>query len=324
MRDGDKTLVEGTDYTVTYPENQDFTNVTGAITATITGIGNYEGAFSRSYQITPASVTLASNSHEFTYNGEYQSDDAVMVSGAEALFKSQVEGLKATGKVKDVAEGKVPNAIVYTWKEGFSEKNYTIETVTGELSVKAKDIVPTAENQMDVSSPNDFVYDGQAHQWVPVVKDGSKVLVEGSDYTVSYSKSDFTNVTGAIEVTISGVGNYSGSVTKSYQITKRDVVLESESASKTYDGAALQKPNAFVASTSPYGFVDGDATYGATGSITLPGSVANNIEVKWTNDSVANNYNVTLHPGTLTVAAKSITAKDMTVGTLPDVTYNGL
>ena len=324
VKDGNKTLVEGTDYTVTYPENQDFTNVTGAITATITGIGNYEGAFSRSYQIAPASVTLASNSHEFTYNGEYQSDDAVTVSGAEALFKSQVEGLKATGKVKDVAEGKVPNAIAYTWKEGFSEKNYTIETVTGELSVKAKDVVPTAENQMDVSSPNDFVYDGQAHQWVPVVKDGDKVLVEGSDYTVSCNKNDFTNVTGSINVTISGVGNYSGSVTKSYQITKRDVALESESASKTYDGVALQKPNAFVASTSPYGFVDGDATYGATGTITLPGSVTNNIDIKWTNDSVANNYNVTLHPGTLTVAAKSITAKDMTVGTLPDVTYNGL
>ena len=116
VKDGDKTLVEGTDYTVTYPDGQDFTNVKGAITATITGMGNYKGAVNRTYQITPASVKLESNTHEFTYNGTYQSDDEVKVSGADALFKSQVDGLMATGKVKDVAEGKVPNTIAYTCK----------------------------------------------------------------------------------------------------------------------------------------------------------------------------------------------------------------
>ena len=324
VKDGDKTLVEGTDYTVTYPDGQDFTNVTGAITATITGIGNYEGTVTRTYQITPASVKLASNTHEFTYNGEYQSDDAVTVSGADALFRSQVDDLKATGKVKYVSEGKVPNTIAYTFKEGFSANNYTIEAAPGELSVKAKDIVPTAENGMAIDDPSDSVYDGQAHQWTPVVKDGDKVLTEGTDYTVSYDKTDFTNVTGDITVTIAGIGNYSGTVQKSYQITKRDVVVESESASKTYDGSALEKPNAFVSAASPYDFVSGDATYSAKGAITMPGSVENSINIKWTNDSVANNYNVILKPGTLTVAAKSIKAKDMTVGTLPDVTYNGL
>ena len=83
------------------------------------------------------------------------------------------------------------------------------------------------------------------------MKDGDKVLVEGSDYTVSCNKNDFTNVTGSINVTISGVGNYSGSVTKSYQITKRDVALESESASKTYDGVALQTAMLRMAQRAP-------------------------------------------------------------------------
>ncbi len=323
VKDGDKTLVEGTDYTVTYPEGQDFTNVKGAITATITGIGNYKGAVNRTYQITPASVQLASNTHEFTYNGTYQSDDEVKVSGADALFKSQVDDLKATGKVKDVAEGKVPNTIAYTWKDGFASSNYKIETTTGELSVKAKDITPSEETGMAVNDPSDIVYDGNEHKWVPEVKDGTKVLVEGSDYTVAYSKTDFTNVTGDIKVTITGIGNYTGTVEKHYQIAKRDVVVASESASKTYDGTALQKPNAFVPGASPYDFVSGDATYNATGTITTPGSVTNDINIAWANDTVANNYNVTLQPGTLTVSAKPITGKDMTVGTLPDVTYNG-
>ena len=323
VKDGSKTLVEGTDYTVSYPEGQDFTNVKGAITATIAGIGNYSGSVTRSYQITPASVKLASNSHEYTYNGEYQSDETVKVSGAEALFKSQVEGLKATGKVKYVSEGKVPNTIAYTWKEGFSADNYIIETSTGELSVKEKNITPSEETGMAINDPSDSVYDGKEHKWAPIVKDGDKVLVEGTDYTVSYPEGqDFTNVTGAITATIRGIGNYSGTVQKSYQITKREVTLVSGSDSKTYDGEPLTNSDVFA--TSYYDFVSGDATYSATGSITMPDSVKNDIDIKWANDSVANNYNVTLKPGTLTVVAKSITAKDMTVGTLPDVTYNGL
>ncbi len=322
VKDGDKTLVEGTDYTVTYPDGQDFTNVKGAITATITGMGNYKGAVNCTYQITPASVKLESNTHEFTYNGTYQSDDEVKVSGADALFKSQVDGLMATGKVKDVAEGKVPNTIAYTWKDGFTSSNYKIETTTGELSVKAKDITPSEETGMAVNDPSDIVYDGNEHKWVPEVKDGNKVLVEGSDYTVAYNKTDFTNVTGDIKVTITGIGNYAGTVEKHYQITKRDVVVASGSDSKIYDGNALTSPDAFA--VGYYDFVKGDVTsVGATGTITMPGSVTNDINIAWANDTVATNYNVTLQPGTLTVSAKSITGKDMTVGTLPDVTYNG-
>ena len=322
VKDGDKALVEGTDYTVTYPDGQDFTNVKGAITATITGMGNYKGAVNRTYQITPASVKLESNTHEFTYNGTYQSDDEVKVSGADALFKSQVDGLMATGKVKDVAEGKVPNTIAYTWKDGFTSSNYKVETTTGELSVKAKDITPSEEAGMAVNDPSDIVYDGNEHKWVPEVKDGNKVLVEGSDYTVAYNKTDFTNVTGDIKVTITGIGNYAGTVEKHYQITKRDVVVASGSDSKVYDGNALTSPDAFA--VGYYDFVKGDVTsVGATGTITMPGSVTNDINIAWANDTVATNYNVTLQPGTLTVSAKSITGRDMTVGTLPDVTYNG-
>ena len=71
-------LVEGRDYTVAY-STDDFTNVTGTIKVTITGIGDYAGSVTREYQIAPASVKLASNTREFVYNGAYQSDDAVTV-----------------------------------------------------------------------------------------------------------------------------------------------------------------------------------------------------------------------------------------------------
>ena len=289
-------LVEGRDYTVTY-STDDFTNVTGTIKVAITGIGDYTGSVTREYQITPASVKLASNTREFVYNGAYQSDDAVTAQGAEALFRSQVDDLKAVGKVMTVAEGKVPNTIAFTWKDGFKASNFAIEKSEGELSVVAKDIVSSAD--MTVSSPSDLVYDGREHKWAPEVKDGEKVLTEGVDYTVSYGADDFTNVTGAIKVTVTGQGNYAGSVDRTYRITPAPLTVSTPSASRVYNG------NALTAAGSISGFVNGEsAPFETTGSQTEVGTSDNTYAIDW---AAANatakqaNYTVSETVGKLTV-----------------------
>ena len=266
-------LVEGRDYTVAY-STDDFTNVTGTIKVTITGIGDYTGSVTREYQIAPASVKLASNTREFVYNGAYQSDDAVTVQGAEALFRSQVDDLKAVGRVMTVAEGKVPNTIAYTWKDGFKASNFAIEKSEGELSVVAKDIVSSAD--MTVSSPSDLVYDGREHKWAPEVKDGEKLLTEGVDYTVSYGADDFTNVTGVIKVTVTGQGNYAGSVERAYRITPAPLTVTTPSASGVYNGKTL------TAAGSVSGFVNGEsAPFETTGSQTEVGTSDNTYAIDW-------------------------------------------
>ena len=266
-------LVEGRDYTVAY-STDDFTNVTGTIKVTITGIGDYTGSVTREYQIAPASVKLASNTREFVYNGAYQSDDAVTVQGAEALFRSQVDDLKAVGRVMTVAEGKVPNTIAYTWKDGFKASNFAIEKSEGELSVVAKDIVSSAD--MTVSSPSDLVYDGREHKWAPEVKDGEKLLTEGVDYTVSYGADDFTNVTGVIKVTVTGQGNYAGSVERAYRITPAPLTVSTPSASGVYNGKPL------TAAGTISGFVNGEsAPFETTGSQTEVGTSDNAYAIDW-------------------------------------------
>ena len=266
-------LVEGRDYTVAY-STDDFTNVTGTIKVTITGIGDYTGFVTREYQIAPASVKLASNTREFVYNGAYQSDDAVTVQGAEALFRSQVDDLKAVGRVMTVAEGKVPNTIAYTWKDGFKASNFAIEKSEGELSVVAKDIVSSAD--MTVSSPSDLVYDGKEHKWAPEVKDVEKLLTEGVDYTVSYGADDFTNVTGDIKVTVTGKGNYAGSVERAYRITPAPLTVSTPSASRVYNG------NALTAAGTISGFVNGEsAPFETTGSQTEVGTSDNTYAIDW-------------------------------------------
>ena len=266
-------LVEGRDYTVSY-STDDFTNVTGTIKVTITGIGDYVGSVTREYQIAPASVKLASNTREFVYNGAYQSDDAVTVQGAEALFRSQVDDLKAVGRVMTVAEGKVPNTIAYTWKDGFKAGNFAIEKSEGELSVVAKDIVSSAD--MTVSSPSDLVYDGREHKWAPEVKDGEKLLTEGIDYTVSYGADDFTNVAGVIKMTVTGQGNYAGSVERAYRITPAPLTVSTPSASRVYNG------NALTAAGTISGFVNGEsAPFETTGSQTEVGASDNTYAIDW-------------------------------------------
>ena len=266
-------LVEGRDYTVAY-STDDFTNVTGTIKVTITGIGDYTGSVAREYQIAPASVKLASNTREFVYNGAYRSDDAVTVQGAEALFRSQVDDLKAVGRVMTVAEGKVPNTIAYTWKDGFKASNFAIEKSEGELSVVAKDIVSSAD--MTVSSPSDLVYDGREHKWAPEVKDGEKLLTEGIDYTVSYGADDFTNVAGVIKVTVTGQGNYAGSVERAYRITPAPLTVTTPSASGVYNGRPL------TAAGTISGFVNGEsAPFETTGSQTEVGTSDNAYAIDW-------------------------------------------
>ena len=100
----------------------------------------------------------------------------------------------------------------------------------------------------DVTRPANVTFDGQPHQWQPVVTDGEKTLVENVDYTVSYDKDDFTNVTGPITVTVTGMGNYTGAVARSYKVTPKAILdgdVQVDSRVLTYTGKA-QTPQVTV------------------------------------------------------------------------------
>ena len=124
--------------------------------------------------------------------------------------------------------------------------NVTFTVTDGYLVITPKSI-NTEDQKITVSDPQGHVYDGNPHQEVLVVRDAEldKTLKSGKDYDVYYSTKDFTNV-GEITITITGKGNYVGTVNKTYSITKRTVTLSSETASKPYDGTPLTRPNVKV------------------------------------------------------------------------------
>lgn len=106
--------------------------------------------------------------------------------------------------------------------------NVTFTVTDGYLVITPKSI-NTEDQKITVSDPQGHVYDGNPHQEVLVVRDAEldKTLKSGKDYDVYYSTKDFTNV-GEITITITGKGNYVGTVNKTYSITKRTVTLSSE------------------------------------------------------------------------------------------------
>ena len=301
-------LVEGTDYTVSYDKG-DFTNVTGTITVTIEGTGNYTGTVTRTYQITPKAITLTSGSASKTYDGTPLTNPNVEVTGG-IVNKGDVT-YAATGSITNA--GSTANTIEVGYANAQMEANYDVTVVEGTLTVYAQSIDPEDPHDpdptdptqpvyigVDTNSPSNVVYDGAAHQWLPTVTAEDRTdLVLGTDYNVTYSTTDFTNVTGEIVVTITGAGNYVGEITRTYQITPRPVTLTSGSASKTYDGTALT--NSEVTITSGSLVNASNVTYAAVGSITNVGSSLNRISVSYASEQMSRNYVVTLVEGTLTV-----------------------
>ena len=296
----DKKLEAGTDYTVEY-STKNFKDV-GTVEVTITGIGNYSGTVKRSYKVTPKEYTVTTESATKTYSGT-----ALTAGGkVEGIVSGETVEFTTTGSQTEVGTSK--NTYELVWKSA-KKSNYKLASETiGELTVKAKSIVPDDKDNPEsektgitVNEPSDSKYDGKEHKEVLTVTDTKtgKELVAGTDYSVTYS-SDLVNA-GTVKVTVAGLGNYSGSFTKTYNITKRSVTLTSATVSKVYDGSALTNTSITV---SGDGFVEGEgASYEVTGTQTEVGNSANAFEYKLNENTLASNYNITKVVGTLTITA---------------------
>ena len=296
-----KELIVGTDYAVEYATS-DFTNA-GTINVTITGIGNYTGKVTRTYSITPREYTITTLDGTKVYDGKALTNFGLV----DGIVYGETYSFKTTGSQTEV--GTSDNTYEWKWNGTAKKSNYKLAKESiGKLTVKAKSIVPDGPDTPDekktgitVSEPSDSKYDGKEHKEVLTVTDTKtgKELVAGTDYSVTYS-SDLVNA-GTVKVMVAGLGNYSGSFTKTYKITKRSVTLTSATVSKVYDGSALTNTSITV---SGDGFVEGEgASYEVTGTQTEVGNSANAFEYKLNEKTLASNYNITKVVGTLTITA---------------------
>ena len=310
------------------PKDADFSNIT--VGATGTDAETYPAEFAKKtvgtvdvtekyivtaanngqLVITPRSVTLTSASDSKVYDGTALTNDKVTVGGADGFADGEGAEYNVTGTQTNV--GSSDNTFTYTLKKGTKADNYDIKTENGTLTVTpVTDKVTvtitgnTASEKYDgtektasgygVSISNekyteaDFEFKGNAE-------------VKGTDantYPMGLTAANFTNKSANftnVEFVVTD-----GSLT----INKRSVTLTSASASKTYDGTALEKP---VVTVGGDGFVEGQVTeIKATGSVTNAGSVANTITFTPNKETFKDgNYAITKTEGTLTIAKRSV------------------
>ncbi len=223
VKDGSTTLTKGTDYTVSYSNN---TNA-GTATVTVSGNGNYTGTLSKTFTISAASISEASltlSSYSYTYDGSAKQPSATVKNGSTTLGSSDYSVSYSNNTNAGTATVTVTGSGNYTG------------TLTATFTISAADI-----SKMTITlSPDSYTYDGTAKEPTATVKNGSTVLTSGTDYTVSYSNN--TDI-GTATVTVTGKGNYTGTLSKNFTISEADIsnmTLTLSSDNYTYDGTAKE------------------------------------------------------------------------------------
>ncbi len=230
VTDGTPSIVKASDYDVSYKNN---VNV-GTATVTLTGKGNYTGTKMVNFTIKKKQIVPEGGDEpgagEVPNGGASKYDVTVMYDGeghtvnTNALEKFTLQG--ATVKFsyslngKDEWSGVAP---VFTnvceasvWYK-ISVDNYEDYIHEAKVTITARDIA-----KVSIGGIDDQIYTGSAITptvTVTDIVDGNDIL-EASDYDVSYAN----NVNaGTATVTLTGKGNYKGTKTATFTITKKQV-----------------------------------------------------------------------------------------------------
>jgi len=205
------TLVSGTDYTLSYSNN---TNV-GTATVTATGIGNYTGTLSETWNITGATITVVSNDQSYTYDGNLHgtgiSVTTVNNQPYTVRYRKTSSGeynLTSAPQFRDVINSGYNNVVYYQ----VTANNHTTYEGSYQLQICPK------EAELSWGELN-WMYDGNSHQTTCTVSN----LVSGDACTVTLYNNQITEV-GEITVTAISLSNSNYSlpsdVTRTLTITQ--------------------------------------------------------------------------------------------------------
>lgn len=217
VKDGSKTLVKDTDYTVSYKNNVN----AGIATVTVIGKGNYAGNINKTFTINKASYNVTAKDYKGTYDSKSHTITLSGVkSGSTIKYRTSQNGEWTSKKPTRTSAG---TTTVY-----YQITNANYETITGSKKITiAKRNVST----LKYSKLGNKTYTGKKISYAPTVKYGSKTLKNGTDYNLSY-KNNVSTGKATVTVTVTGKGNYEGSKTFTFYIVPKKVTLSSVKAGK--------------------------------------------------------------------------------------------
>ena len=301
-------LVSGTDYTIAFSE--DVINA-GTKNVTITGLGQYAGTIVKTYKITKASQTLSADD----LSVEVGQSGKITVSGArgDVTFESSDESVATVstdGTVTGVKTGTATITVTAAGNDNYSAGSTEVNvTVTG-IDISAAGTITLVESE--------FTYDGEEHRpEVKVELEGTE-LVSGTDYETAFS--DDVTTAGVKTVTVTGIGNYTGKLEKTYEIRKAAQTISADDVSVEFGGtgriemSGAQGDVTFESSDEAVATVsaDGTVTGMKAGTATITVAAAGN-----------ENYNAGSTEVGVTVTAIDISTTAAVALSETEFTYNG-
>lgn len=200
---GEVTLVENTDYELSYTDNIG----AGVATITIDFKGNYSGTATANFEIMAKDLTnddnlVSSVIPTQTYTGEPIEPKPEIKYGDKVLAEGTDYSLSYENNT-DVGEAKVKVKFTGDYT---GEKEYTFQ-------IEKKKVT---DDNTEITGISDSTYTGsEISPELGITVDGRTLAVD-TDYTVTYENN--VNV-GTATVTIKFIGNYDGEITRDFNIT---------------------------------------------------------------------------------------------------------
>ena len=193
-------------YAIDFPTGEEVLTGTGTVT------------IKKKEDISKTVITL--DKTEYTYDGSAKKP---VVKSAKLGNVTLIEGTDYTVSYKNNINAGIATISI----NGIGDYSGT--------ATKSFTITPKPVSGLTISGITAKTYTGKAQTQAVVVKDGTTTLVKGTDYTLAYKNN--TNA-GTASVVITGKGNYTSSVTKTFTIKKAANTITAKNFVKTYSATA--------------------------------------------------------------------------------------
>lgn len=235
--------------TITIVANPDSTTVTGTLTYTVypETTATATATETDATQTTETDVTQTTDTTQATATDATQTTDATQATATDA---TQTDATAAQDSQADLGTSE-PTAEQTGTQESAATDSASQASSSQDQDQSGSAASEDATTPIDISSMSVTVegvheqsYTGSAIEPKPVISINGQTLVEGTDYTLSYS--DNVNP-GLATITITGIGNYTGTRTATFSIKddgKTDLATAGfaidEIGDQTFTGSAIR------------------------------------------------------------------------------------
>ena len=263
----DRTLVEGVDYTVSYYNNQN----AGTASISFVGQGGFQGVLRRTYRINKIEMEAEKDQMEIDdltasslmdeeaqYTADYTKGGARPEPTIKINGTTLTAGVDYTIRYRNNGSTGENGTMIITGKGGFKG------TIKIPFAIRQKDLSSANHSGVTLTAPDKVYRDRKSnYKILPTLKDSNgKTLKAGVDYDsevkYTYAKAttladgtirqagtvvlegDTLPIGAEVRVTVTGRGNYKGTIESSYRIVEKDIKFATvRIENQTYKGKAV-------------------------------------------------------------------------------------